>query len=327
MEHPKRVLVTGASGFIGNHVVYRLLEMGVEQIIASIRSSGSRGFRNPRVAWIGADISDPRWVKKLIYPHQPDAVIHLASNPIVKLGDGDLPTDIINDNIASTHNLLAYAPLNCVFINASSATVYGEGVKRIGGVEEYHGVQPNSVYGATKAASEHLVNVYTEMGRVRGVNLRLVANVGTHATHGVLKDIIAKLRSDNPNLELLGDKPGSCKPFIYARDTAQAFWLALTNPKWHEQKTVNLSSDTVITVEQLARIVMFELQIHKPIVWLGEEANWKGDNRTVNVNCRTAKSLGWNPQFPKSEDAVRQAVRDIISLEKAECNPLSLQGV
>lgn len=303
----RRVMVTGASGFIGKHVVQHFISQGVDVVEWNRDESG--------------DLSNWNYVSRGVKDIAPDAIIHLAANPIVKFDEKAPPAWLINDNILSTQNLLVAAPENCIFVNASSATVYGECVSHRADVrEEKDPPVPNSVYGATKLASEALVCAHTAIGRVRGVNLRLVANVGAGATHGVVKDLIEKLRSSNPNLELLGEYPGSTKPFIHVDDTAKAFFLAANDKRWDCQPlraAVNISSKTTISVEQLAFIIMDEINISKPLVWLGEKANWKGDNRRVHVSNNIAMGLGWNPKYPDSESAVRRAVKDILELQSA----------
>lgn len=309
------VLVTGAHGFLGRHLVQALFDSGVQNI-----TTITRGLREPPwkmspgqqlSAYIG-DLTDSYFVRRAMEFDNIQTIFHLAANPIVKLDEGD-QSQITRDNVLATHNLLAAAPKGCRFIFASSATVYGNSLQTGGAfVNERTPTRPNSVYGATKLAAEALVNAYTSLERVRGVNLRLVANVGAGATHGLLKDIITKLRSDNPVLELLGDAPGSTKPFLHVSDTCDAFIRAGFDPKWWRQEAVNISPTTVLSVEEFAKIVMEETGIRKPIKWLGESANWKGDNRLVKVSSDRAGWLGWCPR--NSESAVRQAVKDILAV-------------
>lgn len=319
-----KVVVTGVRGFIGQHVARLFAHNGCD-VMGWARRSDILGRRDKNIAGVtyaSGNLGDWRYIRSVLGDFRPDAIIHLAANPIVKYDETADPAEIINDNILSTQSLLASAPEGCVFVNASSATVYGEVVSEEGGAyEDYDLTVPNTVYGATKLASESLVCAYSLLGRIRGVNLRLVANVGAGATHGVVKDLTAKLYSDNPNLELLGAFPGSTKPFIHVEDTAKAFWMAAADPlNWGVKSfraAINLSSTTTLSVDRLADVIMDELNIVKPKVWLGEKANWRGDHRIVNVDNHVAmNSLRWNPRFPNSEDAVRQAVRDIIEESK-----------
>lgn len=306
----RTILVTGANGFIGKSLVEHLSANGDYSIICASRRFDPTSRPTASVRYHHGNLLDDYHVTRLM-ACDPDVIIHLAANPIVKM-DERRPSDIIEDNVVVTHNLLARSPEGCIFVNASSVTVYGSNdLSSLSGASETSRQSPCSVYGASKAASEHLVNAYTSMGRVRGINIRLVANVGPDATHGLLKDIIRKLGSKSPTLELLGDHPGSCKPFLHVDDTSQAFILAASDHRWLTQTFVNISPAGGITVERFAKCVMDELGIHKPITWLGENANWKGDNRVVIIDSSLARSLGWSPNHKDSESAVRQAVKDI----------------
>jgi UDP-glucose 4-epimerase len=309
------VLVTGAHGFLGQHLVQALFDAGIPNVVTINRNLHEPNWKystdQQLSAFIG-NLTDSQFVHRAVaFGGDIQVIFHLAANPIVKLDEGD-QSQITKDNILATHNLLAAAPKGCKFVFASSATVYGSSLNTGGAfVSEITPTRPNSVYGATKLAAEALVNAYTALGRVKGVNLRLVANVGSGATHGLMKDIIAKLHSDAPGLELLGDAPGSTKPFLHVKDTCDAFIRAAFDPRWCSQEVVNISPTTVLTVEEFANIVMDETGIHKPIKWLGEGANWKGDNRLVKLSADRATWNGWHPR--SSEAAVRQAVKDILS--------------
>jgi UDP-glucose 4-epimerase len=132
-----------------------------------------------------------------------------------------------------------------------------------------------------------------------------VANVGWPTTHGLLPDLLRKVRSDESELSLLGDFPGSAKPYVHARDTADFLEkLAHTDLTG----TLNLGSDDQLSVCEVAELVMNKLGRRKPTVWLGEQANWPGDNRFVNLDSHKAFALGWRPRG--SERAVLEAIEE-----------------
>lgn len=299
-----RILVTGSEGFIGRNLVPKLIELG-HDVVGFSRKGIGIGTQHSHFQ---CDITNESHVAYVMEFIEPTIVCHLAANPIVRYNEGN-PTQISKDNILGTHNLLAYAPTGCKFIYASSATVYGNNVDE----DEEAKCEPTSVYGATKIASEALVDAYTSLGRVNGTNLRLVANVGLHSTHGLLHDIIRKLKSDSKELELLGKGPGSWKPYTHISDTVSAFVMAQRWPNG----TYNISNGlgTLSSVLDVAEQVMKETGIKKNIKWLGEAANWKGDNRVVNVNSNKARKAGWQPQYDCSQ-AISLAVQEIMKEEK-----------
>jgi hypothetical protein len=118
----------------------------------------------------------------------------------------------------------------------------------------------------------------------------LVANVGGGATHGVLPDIVRKLRSPDPELVLLGAAPGSSKPYAYVGDTAKFMVECGLKPDKHI--LANVGPDDHLTIEYMALLAMDYLKIKKRIRW-DVKANWRGDNRVVKIDNTLVRSLGW----------------------------------
>lgn len=300
------ILVTGSNGFIGQHLVTALKQNGTPNL-ATI----SRRPRDENHWAFYGDLTDEDFVKRTLAATQPHTIYHLAANAIVK-ADGEDPTAISKTNILATHNLLAHAPQGCRFVFASSATVYGNrAVEQHIACHESMPPTPNSIYGATKVAGEALVRAYTSLGHIQGTSLRLVANVGRGSTHGLLHDVIRKLRSEDETLNLLGDFPGSSKPYIHVEDTVRAILMAGTHSAWSFQDCVNISVEGGLAVEAVAKLAMETLGIRKPVTWLGEGANWRGDNRQVDICTLESQRLGFRPCHPSSSSAIIRALQDI----------------
>lgn len=310
-----KALVTGGNGFIGKQVVKQLLANSEISYLVSISRSGEkgwywegrfetyqRGFRHLR-----CDVTDRQMVAALMEKYQPNIVFHLAGNPNIKSDEND-PTGVTLVNVVGTHNLLVSCPEDSRFVLASSAAVHGDMAGRGDWLKEYDPLAPNSVYGATKVAAEALMGAYISTGRVRGLSLRLVANVGVGQSHGLLKDLLFKLKH-NPTLELIGDEPGSRKPFVHVGDTARAIVHLGLNAA--ANGVVNVSHDDSLTVLDVAEIAMKETGVVKPIRWLGESANWKGDNRVVRIDSSLAWKLGWKPICETSRSSIVRGIEDL----------------
>lgn len=301
--HKLRVLVTGAEGFIGKNLVESLNDSIEVSIITrnSFLNSQMR-FGNVIAKHYYSDIRNREEVKHVFKLAQPDVVIHLAAIATVK-EDDENPTLISETNIVGTHNLLSCCKPNEFtskprFVFAS--TILADPISFLPGL-----TKPESVYGATKAAGEALVTAYTHLGKVNGVSLRLVANVGKYATHGLLKDLIAKVKDDRPYIELLGDRPGSIKPYAYVGDTVRAIkQYAFFN---EENGTFPLYPQDSVSVEEVAHTVMDFYHKPKEIRWLGEKANWKGDTKRIYMNL----GWGWYNEHTKSREAIVHALQDI----------------
>lgn len=319
-----KVLVTGGNGFIGKPLVEQLREDGHE-----VRTVGRFGLHpernylnakvedhhanyNPVEQHYVADLSREAIVRRIFNHWDPEVIIHLAANPNGK-PDMLAPTVILDDNIKATQNLLHWCKAETHFLFASSIVVYGDmpsfmmndvPLEPEPAMEEDK-CEPTSLYGITKLASENLVKAYHNY---RGINykiLRLCATVGPGLTHGILYDFIKKVKVDD-KLEMLGDCPGSCKPYVHVNDVVDAFTLLMNDKR---NATLNICSRWSVNVNEIADIVMEELGISKEKIWLGANANWKGDNPFLSANPDRATHFGWNRKLDSIE-AIRQAVRE-----------------
>jgi len=305
-----KVLVTGATGFLGQKLVLDLLQEDHELITLSKKPIFATMTKHYccDLGLINKDSKHYLFFADLCQTEKPDVIFHLAGNPLSKLNETD-PHSIVVDNVIGTQKVLHYAPKGCRVILASTVIVYGDWLLQDDPTSRYkecHQTKPTSVYGMTKRAAESLVEIYTSSDRVDGVVLRLCATIGPNLTHGVIKDFITKLKSPNEHLEVLGDAPGSTKPYCHVDDVISALKLVGFSDV---SGTFNVVPDNEITIEQLAYCVMEGCNIHKPLKWLGEGANWKGDNRAIRIDNKKLKDAGWKLQFPQSEDAVKEVVR------------------
>jgi UDP-glucose 4-epimerase len=301
------ILLTGGTGSIGRYVLPRLVRERHSVVVLSRSGDSEWLLPNGRESRVWrCNLLDEAEVRNALWRAQPEVILHLGAHSTTK-GEND-PCRITRVNVLGTHHLLSFAPDGCRFVFASSATVYGDNTSRSMPGYEGLALTPTSPYGATKAAGEALVGAYTALEKVRGVSLRLVANAGAGATHGLVMDLARKLMGPREELELIGDAPGSCKPFLYVEDAVAAILhFAFTSP---HRGPVNISPLDSITVEEVAEIALEEIA-RKPVRWLGAKATWAGDNRQVHVNPRLAHGLGWRPRYGRSADAVRAAFKDI----------------
>lgn len=311
-------IVTGAGGFIGSHLVKELCSHPQFSKVVALKrgnltkehvyQAGKRGGVL-EYAEMFCDLRKEGEVRAILNQVRPNFIFHLAGNPNTKLGDSD-PSgkEVWAANVDTTHNLLAYAPKGCRFVLASSATVYGDLAKGFGACTEILKPSPTSIYGASKVAAEGLVEAFTGLGLVRGLSLRYVATVGSGAKHGLIPDVVRKLRSDWPVLELFGDMPGSVKPYMHVSDTVNLTIKAGLNGG---VGCLNLSPPDILSVAEVASVAMGVLSIYKKVQWLGNKWVWPGDNPLVSVDSKQMRQYG-QPKYATSLKAVEQAVRDLL---------------
>ncbi len=266
-----KVLVTGGSGFLGKSVLSHLLNHSEDEIYTLSRSR----FDYPK--HIQCNLLDYKELRGIIEDLQPQKVYHLSGNALAKPNE-DNPSEILYDNIVGTNNLLDLLPRGCRVVFSSSATVYGQFSKDRPKTWDSR-PHPISIYATTKLACENLIHVYNHQGRIKGTSVRIPALVGRNPTHGVLKDIIRKLESDSPTLDLIGNAPGTIKPFCHIDDVAKILFN-ICEDKYELGETVLIGRKDSISVLTIANIVMRYLK-KKEITWSGQ--TWAGDNLAIYI--------------------------------------------
>lgn len=309
------ILVTGSTGFIGKNLITKLyLDKRVTNLVGIARKNPVYPFRqlsNNEFLHeeFYCDITNEKSVKNLFECFQPDVIFHLAANPVVK-ENKENPCQISIDNYLGTHHLLAHCKPGTRFVFASTIlTSVLDGDSNDYNTNNYF---PSSIYGVTKASSELLINTYYKLGKIQACILRLCANVGKNSTHGILHDFVRRIKNNDEKFDIIGDEPGSTKPYCYVEDTVGALIFFGLN-KNRNYDLLNICPDNSINNKKIAEILMNTTNIHKELNWLGEKANWKGDDREIYATNYKAKFLGWKPKFTTSELAVEQAIKDIFN--------------
>jgi len=308
----KRYLVTGGAGFIGSHVVDRLLKRG-EVVVYDNLSSGkkefiSRNFGKKNFRFIKADLLDKKKLLKAMAGV--DTVFHMAANPEIRIGESCPEVDF-KQGIVATYNVLE-AMRSCgvkKIVFASSSTVFGEPSIRPT-PEDYAPLKPISVYGASKLACEGLTSAYSHMFGMRAWIFRFANIVGKRGTHGILVDFLRKLEACPKTLEVLGNGRQR-KSYLLVEDVADGMLFALQHAK--EQVNVfNLGAADDIRISQIARIVLKKLGLKKTkICYTGGRRGWKGDVPLMLLDIKKMRKLGWRVNYG-SRLAVVKAVDALI---------------
>lgn len=302
----KRILITGASGFIGSNLIQEFIMKNTPHTIFPvyrIKVKGDENFLCPTENdMFISDLTDELCVKSLMQKVNPDIIIHLAAD-----ANGNAGITGALNNFKATLNLANYAPQHCHFIFSSSITVYGD----VQNCSEYDKKNPTSLYGASKSACEELLFSYHAQEKINLSVIRLCATVGHNMTHGLLKDMIRKLQSESQFLELFGDKPGSIKPYIHVDDVTDFIQLCVDGHMC--DKIINLSSKNSISVADIAYAAMDALDIEKVVKWGGNQTLWKGDNKYLSANTMLLSHT-----YGKSFDSFEAIDKTFASYKKSE---------
>ncbi|MEM0350650.1 MAG: NAD-dependent epimerase/dehydratase family protein [Archaeoglobaceae archaeon] len=297
------ILVTGGAGFIGSHLVDRLVEMDRVVVLDNL-SSGKREFVNENAEFFLVDLARDDLDD---FVRRAEEVWHLAANPDVRIGY-EKPEEIYRNNVLATFRLLEAMRKAGVkkMIFTSTSTVYGEA--KIIPTPEDHPTHPISVYGASKLACEALIESYCHTFGMTAYIYRFANVIGRRSTHGVIYDFIRKLRANPKELEILGNGEQN-KSYIYIDDCIDAMFAGL---KAEENVNIfNIGSEDQIKVKKIAEIVCSEMGLNPVFKFTGGERGWIGDVPVMLLSIEKLKRFGWRPRY-NSEEAVRKAVRDLL---------------
>jgi UDP-glucose 4-epimerase len=307
-----RILVTGGAGFIGSHLVDRLAAEGHQiRVIDNLSSGRLENLAHRRdVEVIIGDLKNPQDVQKAV--RGVDAVFHFAANPEVRVSTTN-PDIHFNENVVATFNLLEAMRKNDVtqLVFASSSSVYGEPDEIP--VDENAPLRPVSVYGASKAACEHLIHAYAKLYGFRAVALRYANVVGPRLRHGVIWDFINKLRKNPHELEILGDGK-QVRSYIYIDDAVEATLLAWKKTT-DTYAVYNVAAEDWITVDEVADLVIEAMGLtnvkktYKPVL---HGVGWPGDVKKIALKIDKIKQLGFKPQL-NSKEAIKLTVKNLIN--------------
>jgi UDP-glucose 4-epimerase len=306
-----KILVTGGAGFIGSHLVDRLAAEGHQiRVIDNLSSGRLENLAHRRdVEVIIGDLKNPQDVQKAV--RGVDAVFHFAANPEVRVSTTN-PDIHFNENVVATFNLLEAMRKNDVgqLVFASSSSVYGEPNEIP--VDENAPLRPVSVYGASKAACEHLIHAYAKLYGFRAVALRYANVVGPRLRHGVIWDLINKLRKNPHELEILGDGK-QIRSYIYIDDAVEATLLAWKKAT-DAYAAYNVAAEDWITVDEVADLVIEAMGLtnvkktYKPVL---HGVGWPGDVKKIALKIDELKQLGFKPKV-NSREAVRLTAKSLL---------------
>ena len=298
-----KVAVTGGAGFIGSHLVERLLKDHEVKVLDNF-SSGKRDNVPESAEIFEVDIKDREKCVEAL--ENVDAVFHLAANPAVNTFPDDMDRDF-EENLEGIKSVLDACIENGIddFVFASSSVVYGE--KAEIPTPETGKFDPISMYGATKAGGEHICQVYANTFDIDATVVRLANIVGGRNQKGVIYDFIQKLKDNPDELTILGNGKQR-KSYLHVEDTVKGFLEA-----WNSNKTVfNIGSEDSIDVDGIADIVADEMDIDPEYKYTGGEKGWVGDVPEMRLKIEKLKKVGWTPEHD-SESSVRKTVRELTS--------------
>ena len=302
----KSVLVTGGAGFIGSHLVDRLLREGWRVTVVDNfdpfyspvvkRRNILDHLKHQSYTLIETNVCDYEGLCKQLSGDY-DVIVHLAAKAGVRPSLQD-PFGYYEVNVRGTQNLLELAKEWGVkqFVFASSSSVYGVN-PNLPWREEDSVLRPISPYGVTKVAGELLGHMYSHVYGIRFVALRIFTAYGPRQRPDLAIHKFANLMLQEKPIPIYGDG-SSVRDYTYIDDLVDGICRAM-NYSGALYEVVNLGSGRPVRLLELVRALEEVLKVEARIEFLPPQA---GDvPQTWADTAKAEKLLGWRPQTTLSE--------------------------
>ena len=321
----KKILITGADGFIGSHLAEKLAKKKNFKVFALVQynSFGSNGWLENidlkirrKISIISGDIRDKKFVSTLT--RNKDIICHLAALISIPYSYYS-PYAYVDTNINGTLNLLESSLENNVkkFIHTSTSEVYGSA--QFTPIDEKHPINAQSPYAATKVAADQLVNSYRDTFGLNTITLRPFNTFGPRQSErAIIPSIINQAMINDKNIKL--GNIDTKRDFTFINDTINAFERAIKTGKKIDN-VINVGTNYSITIKSLAKII-FKI--------LGKNLKILKENRRVRPikgevdhlkasNLLAKKKLLWKPNF-NGEKGLKKALIITINWYKKNKN-------
>jgi UDP-glucuronate 4-epimerase len=282
-----RYVVTGAAGFIGSHLAQALLARGHEVVpVDSFSDYYDPALKEENAA--GLDVLRVDLVESVLDLDGVDGIFHLAGQPGAR-SFGPAFADYLRDNVLATQRLFESAK-GVKVVYASSSSVYGD-AERYPTPEETP-PRPNSPYGITKLACEHLAAAYARAYGLDAVGLRYFTVYGPRQRPDMAFARLVDALARGGSFELYGDGSQS-RSFTYVADVVEATIAAMDAPAG---ALYNVGGGEEATVHEA--IGLLEAIAGRPLE-LSYGPPQAGDMRRTKADTtRIERELGWRASTP-----------------------------
>ncbi len=302
MKKIKNILVTGGLGFIGSHLVDKLVKKNYKVFVIDDLSTGLKKNRNTKAKYYFIDINhfikDNKKLKKIINGKDIDVIFHLAANASVNASLNN-PNLMFQVNFNASISIIEACKETNVkkFIFASTSAVYGE--PTFLPVNESHITNPISPYGLSKLMFEEYTRYFSQSNNLSIVNFRLPNVYGKRQRPdlegGVIAIFIDRMK-ENSIINIFGDGKQK-RDWVHVNDIVNAFEKSL---KYNfDNEIISLGSLKSNTVNKLFSILKSQLDYKKKPNYLSKR---DGDIKFMIMDNKKAfKLLKWKPLIELSK--------------------------
>jgi UDP-glucose 4-epimerase len=287
-----KVLVTGGAGFIGSHLVDRLVQEGHEVVVVDNLVTGKRRNINRAARFYKLDIQSWR-LERVFRNERPNVAMHLAAQMDVRKSVED-PMFDAQVNVLGTLNVLQQSVkhgVRKVIFSSSGGAIYGE--QEIYPAPESHVTRPLSPYGLSKLCGEQYLSYYQRISGLQAVSLRYANVYGPRqdpeGEAGVVAIFIQKML--NNEQAVINGNGRQTRDFVFVEDVVEANLAVMAQ---ETQGTYNVGTGVETSINDLFRILIQHTgstckEVHGPAK-KGEQA------RSVIDNTKLRHELSWEPK-------------------------------
>jgi UDP-glucose 4-epimerase len=299
----RRALVTGGAGFIGSHLVERLMHEGLQVVVLDNLSVGKRENVPVGAEFVLGDVNDSDAVTRAM--SDVDVVFHLAARVSIRASVTGFYEDA-QTNLMGTLNVLRVCAAHGVkkFVYASSMAVYADAPQPFPLPEAYE-TAPISPYGVAKLACERYAALVAGQSGFDAVALRYFNTYGPRQTFtpyvGVITIFIQRLLRGEPPL-IFGDGE-QCRDFVYVGDVVEGTLRAMSSDVHNE--VFNIGSGVGTSVNQVAALLCARLHPDLAPIHVAEHP---GELRNSVADIQKARQmLGYEPRS-RLEDRIDEII-------------------
>lgn len=300
----KKVFVTGGGGFIGSHLVEKLVELGYSvKTIVPYNIDNSWGWLDfvnndikKNIQVISGDICDQNLIHK--ETKKVDIILHLAALISIPYSYKS-PRSYLDTNIIGTYNLLEAAKENGVdfFVNTSTSEVYGSA--QYTPIDENHPLNAQSPYAASKIAADQLTLSYYRSFDLPAMILRPFNTYGPRQSLRAAIPTIVLQSIENNNTIKLGNL-NTKRDFTFVSDTVQGYLNAIKYKDNCVGETINLGTGKDFSIGKVVEII--KKILNKPKLEVISDTQrirpLKSEvNRLISKNTKAKKLIKWSPKY------------------------------
>ena len=316
----KNILITGGAGYIGSHVIEKLIKRKKRVFIVDNLVTGYKKLINKKAKFYKLNILKTKKLRNIILKNKINSVIHLAASLSIGIGE-KFPKRYFKNNVIGTQSLLNACKLTGVknFIFSSTAAVYKDGLYK---VTEKSKIKPKSVYGKTKLKAENIIiknckkykinygilRYFNVVGASPSGNIGLI-NKGDHLFKNFSMEILKK----KPIFKVYGqnyktpDKT-TIRDYVHISDLAEIHIKVLDKISLIKKSVIlNCGYGKGISVMKVVK--EFKTQSKNKVNILIQDRRAGDMEKTVAENKKLLKFIKWKPKYNKLNFLVKNSIK------------------